>query len=74
MWKLFGRSLIGMWLENDIENIAPRLPRWLKAKWPTGEKYSKVKTKSGIMLGLGEHEQEVYETMDDLRIMPIDMC
>lgn len=26
-----------------------------------------VKTKSGIMLGLGETEQEIYETMDDLR-------
>ncbi len=26
-----------------------------------------MKTKSGIMLGLGETEQEVYETMDDLR-------
>lgn len=26
-----------------------------------------MKTKSGIMLGLGETEKEVYETMDDLR-------
>lgn len=26
-----------------------------------------VKTKSGIMLGLGETETEIYETMDDLR-------
>lgn len=26
-----------------------------------------VKTKSGIMLGLGETEAEIYETMDDLR-------
>jgi lipoic acid synthetase len=26
-----------------------------------------VKTKSGIMLGLGETEEEIYETMDDLR-------
>ena len=26
-----------------------------------------MKTKSGIMLGLGETEEEVYETMDDLR-------
>ena len=26
-----------------------------------------MKTKSGIMLGLGETEQEIYETMDDLR-------
>ena len=26
-----------------------------------------MKTKSGIMLGLGETEKEIYETMDDLR-------
>ncbi|MCT4636758.1 MAG: lipoyl synthase [Bacteroidales bacterium] len=26
-----------------------------------------VRTKSGIMLGLGETEEEIYETMDDLR-------
>ena len=26
-----------------------------------------MKTKSGIMLGLGETEEEIYETMDDLR-------
>lgn len=26
-----------------------------------------LKTKSGIMLGLGETEEEIYETMDDLR-------
>lgn len=28
---------------------------------------SGVKTKSGIMLGLGETEEEIFETMDDLR-------
>ena len=30
-------------------------------------KQAGLKTKSGIMLGLGETEQEVYEAMDDLR-------
>ncbi len=32
-----------------------------------------LKTKSGIMLGLGETEQEVYETMDDLRAAGCDV-
>ena len=32
-----------------------------------------MKTKSGIMLGLGETEEEVYETMDDLRSIDVDI-
>jgi lipoic acid synthetase len=32
-----------------------------------------MKTKSGIMLGLGETEQEIYETMDDLRAVCCDV-
>jgi lipoic acid synthetase len=32
-----------------------------------------LKTKSGIMLGLGETEQEIYETMDDLRAVDCDV-
>jgi lipoic acid synthetase len=32
-----------------------------------------LKTKSGIMLGLGETEQEIYETMDDLRNLGCDV-
>ena len=32
-----------------------------------------MKTKSGIMLGLGETEEEVYETMDDLRNVGVDI-
>ncbi|MES2286539.1 MAG: lipoyl synthase [Bacteroidota bacterium] len=32
-----------------------------------------LKTKSGIMLGLGETEQEIYETMDDLRAVGCDV-
>jgi lipoic acid synthetase len=32
-----------------------------------------MKTKSGIMLGLGETEDEVYETMDDLRHVGVDV-
>lgn len=32
-----------------------------------------VKTKSGIMLGLGETEKEIYETMDDLRQVACDV-
>ena len=32
-----------------------------------------IKTKSGIMLGLGETEEEVYETMDDLRSVGVDI-
>ncbi len=36
-------------------------------------KKSGVKTKSGIMLGLGETEQEVIETMEDLRSVGVDI-
>ena len=32
-----------------------------------------MKTKSGIMLGLGETEEEIFETMDDLRAMGLDI-
>lgn len=32
-----------------------------------------MRTKSGIMVGLGETEQEVYETMDDLRSVDVDI-
>lgn len=32
-----------------------------------------MKTKSGIMLGLGETETEVFETMDDLRSVKVDI-
>lgn len=32
-----------------------------------------LKTKSGVMLGLGETEEEVYETMDDLRSVGCDV-
>ncbi len=32
-----------------------------------------LKTKSGVMLGLGEEEQEVQETMDDLRSVGCDV-
>ena len=32
-----------------------------------------MKTKSGIMLGLGETEEEIYETMDDLRSIGVDV-
>ena len=32
-----------------------------------------MKTKSGIMLGLGETEEEVLETMDDLRAVNVDI-
>jgi lipoic acid synthetase len=32
-----------------------------------------MKTKSGIMLGLGETEDEVYETMDDLRHVGVNV-
>ncbi len=32
-----------------------------------------MKTKSGIMLGLGETEHEIYETMDDLRAVGCDV-
>lgn len=36
-------------------------------------KEAEVKTKCGIMLGLGETEQEVIETMDDLRAVGCDV-
>lgn len=32
-----------------------------------------MRTKSGVMLGLGETEQEVLETMDDLRAVNVDI-
>lgn len=32
-----------------------------------------MRTKSGIMLGLGETEQEILETMDDLRAVDVDI-
>jgi len=32
-----------------------------------------IKTKSGIMLGLGETEEELYEAMDDLRAAGVDI-
>jgi lipoic acid synthetase len=32
-----------------------------------------MKTKSGVMLGLGESEEEVVETMDDLRSVGVDV-
>tara|TARA_B100001540_G_C15791747_1_gene635753 strand:- start:764 stop:1696 length:933 start_codon:yes stop_codon:yes gene_type:complete len=32
-----------------------------------------MKTKSGIMLGLGEKEEEVIQTMDDLRLVGVDI-
>ncbi len=32
-----------------------------------------MKTKSGIMLGLGETQEEVYEAMDDLRSVNVDI-
>jgi lipoic acid synthetase len=32
-----------------------------------------MKTKSGIMLGLGETEEEIFETMDDLRTVGLDI-
>lgn len=32
-----------------------------------------LKTKSGIMLGLGETEQEIFESMDDLRSVGVDI-
>ena len=31
------------------------------------------RTKSGIMLGLGETEEELYEAMDDLRASKVDI-
>ena len=36
-------------------------------------KQADLKTKSGIMLGLGETEQEVYDAMDDLRKIGCDI-
>ena len=32
-----------------------------------------MRTKSGIMLGLGETEEEVIQTMDDLRSVGVDI-
>jgi lipoic acid synthetase len=36
-------------------------------------KQAGMKTKSGIMLGLGETEEEVYEALDDLRAVDVDI-
>jgi lipoic acid synthetase len=32
-----------------------------------------MRTKSGVMLGLGETEEEILETMDDLRSVEVDI-
>lgn len=32
-----------------------------------------MRTKSGVMLGLGETEEEIFETMDDLRAVDVDI-
>lgn len=32
-----------------------------------------MRTKSGVMLGLGETEEEIFETMDDLRSVQVDI-
>ena len=32
-----------------------------------------MKTKSGVMLGLGETEEEIYETMQDLAAVKVDI-
>lgn len=36
-------------------------------------KQAGMKTKSGLMLGLGELEEEIHETMDDLRSVGVDI-
>jgi len=36
-------------------------------------KQAGMKTKSGLMLGLGESEKEVFESMDDLRAVGVDI-
>ncbi|PCJ90019.1 MAG: lipoyl synthase [Flavobacteriales bacterium] len=36
-------------------------------------KQADMKTKSGVMLGLGETEEEILETMDDLRSVGVDV-
>lgn len=36
-------------------------------------KQGKMRTKSGVMLGLGETEEEILETMDDLRSVQVDV-
>jgi len=38
----------------------------LKILETTRKLYPEIMTKSGIMVGLGEREDELYETMDDL--------
>jgi lipoic acid synthetase len=37
------------------------------------EKKGIKRTKSGIMLGLGEQEEEVFQTMRDLRAVNVDI-
>jgi lipoyl synthase len=36
-------------------------------------KQAEMRTKSGVMLGLGETEEEIIETMDDLRSVKVDI-
>jgi lipoic acid synthetase len=36
-------------------------------------KQAEMRTKSGVMLGLGESEEEIIETMDDLRSVKVDI-
>ena len=42
-------------------NVSMRVLRWMKSRAP------EIVTKSGVMLGLGETEPEIFQTMDDLR-------
>lgn len=36
------------------------------------ELYPSIFTKSGLMLGLGEEDEEIYQVMDDLRVAEVD--
>jgi lipoic acid synthetase len=45
----------------------------IQAKYDRALRKGNKRTKSGIMLGLGEQEEEVYQTMRDLREANVDV-
>lgn len=51
--------------------IQAKYDRSLEALWRL--KKGGMKTKSGVMLGLGETEEEIYETIDDLASVKCDI-
>ena len=59
-------------IDKLLENYAPGKPE-MKPDVLKQLKDSGIRTKSGIMLGLGETQEEIYKVMDDLRSVNCDV-